>query len=248
MDKNFWSVIENAKGDFVHLHADDDYYLPGGIERVRNILKTHTLDAVLLSNNYLNTLNGRILQNKDTHKDDIFCNKDGNKFFLSENLKCLTLSNIILRRQSCLKIHDIEKLFGSQWLHIGLLTQLISPLSSAYIFNFNKPVITVRIGNQKWLEKDGSVAYYYNVFHLFSRLTKYGFNYRVFENYKKQLFPMVNAGGAINYQSFLMNLLFCIKFLKYYYNMPRKFFAICINLLLKKHHPFFQGWEKLGME
>jgi len=247
MDKNFWSVIENAKGDFVHLHADDDYYLPGGVERVRNILNTHNLEVILLSNNYLNTRNGSILPNKDIYDDDIFCAKDGNKIFLSENLKSLCLSNIILRRHSCLKIHNIETLFGSQWLHIGLLTQLISHSSSAYIFNFNKPIMTVRIGNQKWLENDGAVAYYYNVLTLFSRLTKYGFNHHVFENYKKQLFPMLNTGGAINYKCFLMNLLFCIKLLKYYCNMPKKYCAICKNLLFKKHHPFFQGWEKIGI-
>jgi glycosyltransferase involved in cell wall biosynthesis len=248
MDRNFWSVIEHAKGDFVHLHADDDFYLPDGIERVRYILNTYNVDAILLSNNYLNTRNGKILVNSDPYDEDIYCEKDGNKFFISDNLKSLCLSNIIFRKQPCLQIHNVETLFGSQWLHVGLLTRLISPSSSAYIFNFKKPVVTVRIGNQKWLERDGAISYYYNVFNLFSRLTNYGFHRRVFENYKNQLFHIVNAGGALNYNNFFMNLLYCLKFFKFFFNMPKRYFSFCKNLLINKHYPFFEGWERLGTE
>ena len=247
MDRNFWSVIENAEGKFVHLLADDDFYTPNGVKRILERINSHdNLDAILLSNNYLNTCNGKIITNVESCTEDVLCESDGEKFWLNENLKSLCLSNIVVKRSKCLVISDIEKYFGSQWLHVALLTQIVKSASTSYIFNFKEPVVTVRIGNQKWLEKDGAIAFYYNVLLIFSGLKNAGYNDLVFEHIKKIFLPLVLNGGRIKFVRPYMNIFYCLQFFKFYYNMPGRYALFCLKLLLQKHRPFFEGWEKIG--
>lgn len=247
MDRNFWSVIKNARGEFVHLHGDDDYYTPNGVQRILDKIDAHSdLDAILLSNNFLNTRNGKILPNKELSADDVTCKNDGERFYLRGDLKLLTLSNVVVRRERCLEITDIEKYFGCQWLHVALLTRLVKPASSAYIFNYREPIMTVRIGNQKWLEKEGAVEFYYKLLIVLRGLNDVGYGSKVFEHMKTLLLPLVNNGGRINFTSTNMNVLYCLRFFKFYYNMPKQYVLFCLRLLLKKHRPFFEGWESIG--
>ena len=247
VDRNFWSIIKNARGEFVHLHGDDDFYTPNGIKRVLDKINTYAdLDVILLSNNFLNTRNGKILLNKESGVDDVLCKNDGEKFYLHGELKLLTLSNVVVRRARCLEIADIEKYFGCQWLHVAILTRLIHSTSSAYIFNYKEPIMTVRIGNQKWLENEGAVDFYYKLLMLLSELNNISYGNMVFEHMKTLLLPMVNNGGRINFTKVDMNILYCLKFFKFYYNMPRQYIMFCLRLLLKKHRPFFEGWEYIG--
>lgn len=244
MDRNFWSVIKNAKGEFVHLHADDDFYTKNGVKRIVDKITKHKSDVILLSNDYLNTCNGKILPNKESGTEDIQC-LTGKEFFLRENLKTLCLSNVVVRRSQCLELVGIEKYFGCQWLHVALLTQLIKPESTAYIFNFKDPVVTVRIGNQKWLEKDGAINFYYKALLVFSGLKNAGYEDSVFEHIKTAFLPLVLNGPRINFNKTYMNILYCFRFLRFYYNMPKQYLLICANLVFRKHRPFFEGWEKI---
>lgn len=246
MDRNFWSVIENAKGEFVHLHADDDYYTENGVKRILDKITAYNLDVVLLSNNYLNICNGKIIQNKELNKGDILCQVAGEMFFLNESLKTLCLSNIVFKKSRCLELVDVERFFGCQWLHIALLTQIVKPKSTAFIFNFSEPVMTVRIGNQKWLENDGAVVFYYKALSLFCGLGKSGYEKRVFEHIKTLFLPLILNGGRINFTKTHMNVFYCLKFMKFYYNMPKQYILFCLYLVFKKHRPFFEGWDKVG--
>ena len=244
MDKNFWSCIENAQGEFVHLMGDDDYYVENGLSRLIDILHMHSeLDAICLSNNYLNTLNNKIIDNKEIAIEDIFC-QSGEEFFMSENLKTLTLSNIVVNRSKCLKIENIEKLFGTNWLHLGILTKIIKPTSKAYIFNFSNPIVTVRLGNQRWLEKDGAILFYYNALSVYSQLSYNGHSSKVFNHIKTLFWQLLFNGSRINFNNKLLNIQYSLKFFKYYYDQPFRYIKFSAKLILLKHRAFFEGWEK----
>lgn len=245
MDRNFWSIIEQARGEYVHFLADDDYYMEKGVERILDKIGIYQLDAILLSNNYLNTRSGKIIENKDSYKGDIACESSGEKFFLHENLKALCLSNVVLRRSKCLEIVDIEKYFGCQWLHLAMLTQIIKPTSSAYIFNFKEPVVTVRIGNQKWLEKDGAVVFYYKALSIFWELKKNGYDRDLLEHIKTLFIPIILNGDRIKFHNPFMNIVYCFKFFRFYKNKPKQYVRFCVNLVLRRYRPFFEGWEKM---
>lgn len=248
MDRNFWSVIKYANGEFVHLLSDDDYYTKNGVKRILDVITNHNVDAVLLSNNYLNTINGKFIQNSESCKEDILCKADGAKFFLQESLKMLCLSNVVVKKSKCTEITNIEKYFGCQWLHLAVLTQIIKPSSSTYIFNYKEPVVTVRMGNQKWLEKDGAIVYFYKALNVFYELKNSDYGDGVFAHIRKIYLPILLNGGRLNFKRIHMNVYFCFKFLKFYYDMPKQYILFCLKLLLMKHRPFFEGWEKLGGE
>jgi glycosyltransferase involved in cell wall biosynthesis len=243
MDRNFWSCIENAHGEFVHLMGDDDYYTNNGLGRLVNLLhKQLDLDAICLSNNYLNTLNNKIIENKEVSIEDIVC-QSGTMFFLSENLKTLTLSNIVVKKSKCIEIENIEKLFGTNWFHLGILIEIIKPTTKAYIFNFNNPIVTVRIGNQRWLEKDGAISYYYNALSIYAHLNNNGYSNKVFNHIKTLFWQLLHNGSRINFKNKFLNIKYSFKFLKFYYDQPLDYMKFCAKLILLKHKPFFEGWN-----
>lgn len=243
MDRNFWSCIQNASGEFVHLLGDDDFYRENGLKRLLSLLNERgEVDAICLSNNYLNTLNGKLIENKENVVDDIFC-KTGEEFFLSENLKTLTLSNIVVKKSKCLAIENIEKLFETNWLHLGLLTEIIEKDSFTYIFNFNNPIVTVRLGNQRWLENDGAIYYYYYALLVYSNL-KNKYDGKVFHHIKTLFLQLLFSGSRINYHSTVKNIQYSIKFFKFYYDQPLNYIKFSLKLILLKHKHFFEGWEK----
>lgn len=243
MDRNFWSVITNAKGEFVHLLGDDDFYTNSGLERLLDLLDArHDLDAVCLSNNYLNTFNNKIIENKEEFLEDIVC-YSGQEFFLAENLKTLTLSNIVVKKTKCLTMVDSEKLFGTNWLHLGILAEIIIPNSLTYIFNFKNPIVTVRIGNQRWLENDGAVSYYYYALLMYAKLNS-KYETKVFNHIKTLFWQLLFSGAKINYNNILKNIKYSWLFLKFYYDQPLKYLKFSVKLILSKHKPFFEGWEK----
>lgn len=245
MDRNFWSVIKNAKGEFVHLLGDDDFYTENGVKRILDVIELPALDAILLSNNYLNTRNGKIIRNKESITGNVIC-QTGEEFFLQENLKMLVLSNVVVRRSLCLELTGIEKYFGCQWLHVALLTQIIKPTSKGYIFNYQEPVVTVRIGNQRWLEKDGAITYFYKLLRVFESLKNAGYEGHVFRNIKNIVLHTVLDARRIKFDRTYMNLFYCLKFFRFYYDMPKQYLRFCIKLVVLKRPLFFDGWENVG--
>ena len=243
MDQNFWSCILNAKGEFVHLLGDDDFYTSSGLERLLALLDVSPdLGVVCLSNNYLNTLNGKIIENKEEFLEDILCHS-GKEFFLTENLKTLTLSNIVVKKSKCLTIVDSEKLFGTNWLHLAILTEILTPDSLSYIFNFKNPIVTVRIGNQRWLENDGAISYYYYALSVYAKLNS-KYETKVFNHIKTLFWQLLLSGGRINYRNILKNIQYSLMFFKFYYDQPLRYLKFSAKLILSKHKPFFEGWEK----
>lgn len=243
MDRNFWSCIQNALGSFVHLLGDDDFYADNGLKRLLQLVNQNSnLDAICLSNNYLNTLNGKIIENREKDLEDILC-ESGETFFFSENLKTLTLSNIVVKKSKCLDVENIEKLFGTNWFHLGILIEIIKSDSFTYIFNFHKPIVTVRIGNQRWLKNDGAIYYYYCALLVYSNLNK-KYNIKVFNHIKTLFWQLLFNTNRINYKNIFKNISYSIKFFKFYYDEPLKYIKFCAKLILSKHKPFFEGWEK----
>ena len=244
-DRNYWSCIKNSNGMYVHLMGDDDFYINDGLERLLKLItQREDFTAICLSNNFLNTLNNKIIKKEEKLSDDIFCNL-GEIFFLSENLKVLTASNIVVKKSECLKIQNIERLFDTNWFHIGLLIEIIKPKSISYIFNYVNPLITVRIGNQRWLEKDGAISYYYSALLVFSNLNKKGYSNKVFNHIKILFWQFLMDGSKINYNNKLLNIIYSFKFFKFYYFQPIKYIKFSMKLILLKHKAFFEGWDKL---
>lgn len=246
MDANFWSIVKNAQGQFVHFLGDDDYYESGGVQRVLEVLKSYDVDYCVLSNLYLNTLNGRFIRNQDNLGGGIYVQKSGEGVILNEGLKSLALSNIVIKRSNCLGVDDVEQYFGCQWLHLLLVVKTLRQDSSAYIFGHENPVVCIRIGNQRWLERDGAIAYYCSALEVFSKLKEGGFDDRCLDHIKKSFLPLLSNGAGIKFKKLRENIPHLLQLGKYYYKFPKAFLLVCVRVIFRRHRPFFSGWEEIG--
>lgn len=248
MDANFWSLIENARGEYVHFLGDDDYYEQGGVRRILEILKIYDVDYCLLGNQWLNAVNGRLMPRSDRLENGTHIKNSGAEILMLENLRSLTLSNIVIRRSACLSVPDVATYFGCQWLHLALFVHTLHKGSSAYIFSYKDPVVTVRLGNQRWTEQDGVIAYYLSAIQIFSRLSKRGFSNSVMRKIYARFLPYLSSGGRIKYRSFMANAHCLLLLSQYYYRFPLSFLKLSFKLLLLPSKPFFEGLNKAGSE
>jgi glycosyltransferase involved in cell wall biosynthesis len=248
MDANFWSVIENARGEYVHLLGDDDYYEKGAVKRILETLGSYDVDYCLLGNQWLNTTNGRLMPRSDGLGNGTYIKQSGAEILILDNLRSLTLSNIVIKRSACLGIPDVSQYFGCQWLHLVLFVNTLHNGSSAYIFSYHDPVVTVRLGNQRWLEQDGVIAYYLSAIKIFSQLSKRGFSNGVLRMVYARFLPYLSSGGRIKYRSFIANAFCLISLSQYFFRFPLSFLKLSLKLLLMPRKPFFEGLNKAGSE
>lgn len=245
MDANFWSVINNAAGEYVHFLGDDDYYLDGGVARLMERLNDSTVDYCILSNRYLNTINGRFIETSDSLGIGLYIKNSGKEFLLAEGLKSLALSNVVIKRSICLEVDSIEDYIGCQWLHLFLIVETLRPDSSAYIFGSKNPIVCVRIGNQRWLENDGAISYYCSALKILNRPNK-KFGRQCTREISRQFIPLLSNGAGIKFKSTLKNIRCLLHIGRYLYSYPGDYFVICMRVLLKRRRPFFSGWENYG--
>lgn len=198
LDANIWSIVEHARGEYVHFLGDDDFYEPNGLDRVLKVLKEHEPDYVLLGNRYLNTLNQRYIANHDSLGDGILISGSAEMIIRTEALRALTLSNVIIRRSSCMAIEKVSTYFGCQWLHLALFIQSLRPCSSAYIFGFSRPIVTVRIGNQRWLQNDGAIAFFCRALRIYEGVKRVDGSGNLFRHVTESFRPILSNGPGIN--------------------------------------------------
>lgn len=248
LDANIWSVVEHARGEYVHFLGDDDFYEPNGLDRLLKVLKEHDPDYCLLGNRYLNTLNRRYIANHDSLGDGIMVSGSAEMIIRTEALRSLTLSNIVIRRSSCLAIENVPAYFGCQWLHLALFIQSLRPCSSAYIFGFSRPIVTVRIANQRWLQNDGAIAFYCRALTIFEGVKRIDSSGNLFRHVTESFRPLLSNGPGIKFRRAHRNLPYLAQLARYYYRSPQRFAWLCANVLLRPHRPFFKGWENVGEE
>lgn len=248
LDANIWSVVEHARGDYVHFLGDDDFYEPNGLDRVLKVLKEHDPDYCLLGNRYLNTLNRRYIAIHDSLGDGVMISGSAEMIIRTEVLRSLTLSNIIIRRSSCMGIENVEAYFGCQWLHLALFIQSLSPCSSAYIFSFSRPIVTVRIANQRWLQNDGAIAFYCRALTILEGVKRIDGSGNLFRHVTESFRPLLSNGPGMRFCCAHRNLPYLAQLARYYYRSPLRFAWLCANVLLRPHRPFFKGWENIGDE
>ena len=158
MDRNVFKAVQAAKGMYVHIMSADDFYIKGSINRILEIITKHPeLDIVILSNNYINVFNNKIIMNSG--KEDVFC-YSGGELLEKEELKALCLSNIVVKNTNVENIESWSDGIGLLWPHLYIMSQVIKSDSKAYIFSYKAPLITIQFGNQGWVKKDAICTYY----------------------------------------------------------------------------------------
>lgn len=116
-DANVDNVVRQARGRFVWLMADDDFLLPGAVDRVLGIIRDHP-DLALIFANFSNPIDLGLTK-------DVFC-EDGNQFFTYNRFKNGLLSSNIVNRQTWLDL-DMGRFDGSLWIHFAYSINAMAP-------------------------------------------------------------------------------------------------------------------------
>ena len=103
-DGNVMKLMQLAKGKFVHLFGDDDYFAPNGLIRLYNVLqKNPNLSILVLSNyyhrddNYGEVVSRRGLQKIFSNKDRIYIN-DSDNFIIDVEDRAWPNTNLVFRK------------------------------------------------------------------------------------------------------------------------------------------------------
>ena len=239
---NTYKVINAARGAFVHLMSADDFYEDGGLQKLLHVIEEHPeIEIIALSNNYLNVFDGNKIYIPERISGGL-CTT-GDDFLKREELRCLCLSNVVIRKSELQKVKkwDAESL----WPHLYVLSEIIEPDTRGYVFSYRDPLISVQYGNQAWVERDPAVIYYSAIL-LYEKMSdKCGANG---ENIKQMLKEVISPANQKS-RNFLTNVTTTKNFFGLYktYFGGNWFWEWCVfsgKLLLYPKKDFFSNLKE----
>ena len=183
-DGNVMKLCTLAKGKFIHLFGDDDYFAPKGLVRLYNTLKEKSdLSILVLSNyyhrndNYNEIVSRRGLQKIFSNKDRIYVNNSDN-FIIDVEDRAWPNTNIVFRKEYFEQIPNIQQFYKTDWIHLYILL-FIAKNGNCYLFSDKHPIIIDRVGVQTWLNNDDGPRIYYHNLCTYSFANKLGYGNNV---------------------------------------------------------------------
>ena len=182
-DRNVDMIFKKAKGEYVETLGDDDFYKDEFcLEKILKIIKSdREISVILLPIDFLDTDTNKIIKGFRINKDFIF--KNGDDFFSTTKWSTSAVSSLIIKKEFWNKVEK-EKYFGSQWIHIGVLINILKSKRKAYVIS--EPLIVVRVKNSRWGEHFGNqLECGFNHLNLFSEMISLGYRKETFEIFLK---------------------------------------------------------------
>ncbi|HEY6871430.1 MAG TPA: glycosyltransferase family 2 protein [Geobacteraceae bacterium] len=152
-DRNVDMLFKKAKGAYVEILGDDDFYKNEFcLDKIMKTIKNNVnASVILLSVDFLDIVTHEITNGFRVDKDLIF--KNGDSFFSATKWASSAVSSLIIKREVWNKI-DVEKYFGSLWIHVGALINVLKGNAESYVIA--DPIIMVRTNNSRWQEHGGN--------------------------------------------------------------------------------------------
>lgn len=222
-DANVLKLCDMAKGKFIHIMGNDDFFHPDGLTRLLDALKkTPSLGVVVLSNDFLFP-DGYVLTRKGGDEKffprDVYFS-DATEFMRAVSQKIWYVSNTVFLRESYLALRNSPELkFNNWWIHIHLLLLLAKkgPLCLFLGEEGGDICVAVRVGAQTWKTSDGAAQIYYDNLKTYAQSLSLGYAKVFFEEYKKTF--MRSALRDITFYRFnslSANLKLVKEYFKYY--------------------------------
>lgn len=237
-DGNVMKLCSIAKGRFIHLFGDDDYYSPNGLKRLYDVLvKNEDLSVLVLSNYYLrNDYYGLIVSRKNLNenyllKDKIYVNNSDN-FIIDVEDRAWPNTNLVFRKEYFDKIPDLTKFYKKDWIHLYVLLYLAKKWPNCYLFADKYPIVINRVGVQSWLNNDDGPRIYFNNLWVYSFADKLGYSGKVFEWYRKTLLSEYIKNITFRRSNnFFINIGYIIKYFRYWNDLPSFYTKFIIEYL-----------------
>jgi glycosyltransferase involved in cell wall biosynthesis len=145
-DRNIVEIFKKAKGAYVHILGDDDFYCDNSLMSVVSLVNNKNyLSVILLNIIYLDIKSNKLYGEYFIDCDQEF--ENGNSFFQFTKWRTSPISALIFNRADFNSL-DLSKYYGNQWIHIGAIVEILAKGGGSYIIS--RKVITVRTGNIHW--------------------------------------------------------------------------------------------------
>jgi len=145
-DRNIVEIFKKAKGMYVHILGDDDFYCDNALKSVISVVdKRNNLSVILLNIIYLDIKNNNLYGDYFIDGDQEF--ENGDNFFKFTKWRTSPISALIINRAEFNSL-DLSKYYGNQWIHIGAIVEILAKGGWSYIIS--RKVVTVRTGNVHW--------------------------------------------------------------------------------------------------
>ena len=162
-DRNYDLAVRRATGEYVWLFSDDDKIRDGGIRKVIEVINKYPIIAAIFVN-YESSYPFNCSQ-------DCLC-LNGDDFF---NKTCfrnsLASSNVI--RKAEWELVDTTKYFYTNWIHMGVLIEVVSTNQG---FIISRPFVLQIPGEKRWGEGGLSFNIGLGLVKIFKNMSKYNYN------------------------------------------------------------------------
>lgn len=240
-DGNVMKCCEIAKGKFIHLFGDDDFYSPSGLKLLCDVLSKYPeLSILVLSNHYLRDnhyqeiVSRKYLNEEYILKDRIY-NNDSDNFIIEIEDRAWPATNLVFRKDYYEEIPNLKEFYKKDWLHLYILLYLAKKHPNCYLFADKYPIVIDRVGVQKWLNNNDGPRIYFNNLWTYSFANKLGYAPKVFEWYRKKLLSeYIKNIEFRRSRNIFINIKYLMKYFPYYKDIPSFYFIFTFKFLFHK--------------
>ncbi|MDP2753819.1 MAG: glycosyltransferase family 2 protein [Nitrospirota bacterium] len=151
-DSNVNELFYKARGRYVQILGDDDFLEAGHLDKLIPYLNMKDPpSAVLLGVSFLNISTGE--RQHTNWGINNFSALSGDRFFKLSGWRSAAISSVVIETSRWRKA-NLERYFGTQWIHIGALIQILAKDSYACVLSYN--TVVVRVGNTRWISNFGN--------------------------------------------------------------------------------------------
>jgi len=152
-DRNVDQIFKKAKGEYIEILGDDDYYKNSFcLAKIIELLKKNIQASVfLLTIDLLDIPTNKLIEGFRV-KEDLICN-DPDYFFSLTKWGTAAVSSLIIKKNNWNEI-AMGKYFGTQWIHVAAIINILKKHPYAYIIADS--MIVVRYRNARWEKNNGN--------------------------------------------------------------------------------------------
>lgn len=184
-DANIEEVFKKARGEYVEVLGDDDFLKNKSLRKIFTTIDSYpNISVVLVAVSFLNQNTHQEIEGLK-FENDVLC-ADGNAFFQLSKWGTAAISSIIIKKSDWIE-QNLEKYYGTQWIHIAAIMNILKKDKRAYIVSDN--LVTVRVANARWETNFGNqLKAGMDHLRLFSGLLDLEYDYKTFEFYLNDRF------------------------------------------------------------
>jgi len=147
-DRNVDVLFRKAKGRFVHILGDDDFYQhPQCLAKILETLrKVPEARLVLLTIDLLDIPTNERITGFRVGEDIRL--ESGDEFFSRTLWGTAAVSSLVVQTEAWNQ-SKVDRFFGTQWIHVGALLLILNGQQLSYIIA--EPMVVVRYRNPRWV-------------------------------------------------------------------------------------------------